>query len=253
MLWKFRHRQMAVMIDDGCLRPCTAERRSRRQQEIYVCVRAAVGGDALHRPEKVPKPLEGRDLHRTLLGQKRTVFAFGETQCSLPGSIADPQQIVDLVERSCGTPLIARHAQLVALDQNTAPSIRCRISDGAEKRFARSGMMRAKGKSERGLQGKARRVFEPGLVVFERGAFSASVVSRPKLSHALRRAFQIDGDEQALVRHCDTFGAMARVRILVRILLGRRSSSSASPTSSVRTSARSARRSVNPRTKRIVA
>src|SRR6266481_3565684 len=108
--------------------------------------------------------------------------------------------------------------------------------------------MRPLAKDEGWFEGKPHRVGKPRVIILEAGAFLALAAARPEAAREMRRTFNVDIDEQAAVRHLDLLPVPGW-----RMRFGRRSSSSWRPTSSLRVSARSARRGVSPRTNMTVA
>src|SRR5213083_1281972 len=78
---------------------------------------------------------------------------------------------------------------------------------------------------------------EPAIVVFEGGALPGVAHARPQPSHEVRRALQVDVDENFFVHYF-----IPVCRRDSRMRCGKRSSSSSRPTASCRGSATSAKR-----------
>ena len=209
MLREFRDDQLAVAVNDRGLGPRAAERRARREQETQIIIAAAIIlAQAQRRAKKGGQLEERRNLHAGR--EKRPAFVFRETQRALAGDIADAEQVIDFEQRARRALFFARLAALFALDQHAPPAIRRGVADRPEVLPSRRGVVRAFAERQRRLKRETGRVGEPCGVVFEGGAFLALAAARPKPADEMRRAFQINIDEEAAIRHAGFLRAMPR-------------------------------------------
>src|ERR1700723_80680 len=125
-----------------------------------------------------------------------------------------------------------------------------RSLDGAEHGVVCRRVKRTRTNLQGWLQRESRGIFQPGLVVFEGGAFLVLARTSPQTPHQVRDAVEIHVYESLSVHHLSfvRFGLRA-----TRIRCGRFSSSSCRPTGSFFGAARSPSRSAMPNTKRTVA
>src|SRR4029077_12018760 len=134
--------------------------------------------------------------------------------------------------------------------ERSAPSVWCRVPDGAEHRYICRGGERAGPKLKGWFQREPRRMFQPSLVVFEGGGLLVIAHPCPKASHQVCNAFQFHIHQRFPIHHFPLAGVCLRAP---RIRFGRFSSSSCSPTGSFLASAISASLSVIPKTNSTVA
>src|SRR3989449_3960421 len=131
-----------------------------------------------------------------------------------------------------------------------SPTVGRGVADGTEHRRVSRRVKRTGTNLQGWLQRESRGIFQPGLVVFEGGAFLVLARAGPQTPHQVRDAVEIHVYESLSVHHLFfvRFGLRA-----TRMRCGRFYSSSCRPTGSFFGAARSPSRSAMPSTKRTVA
>src|SRR5262245_5029794 len=83
------------------------------------------------------------DLGWSAIREKRTSFAIGEAQCTLPRLVIDQKQIVDLLHGPRSLPLAFRAAALGTTHKHASPAVRRGVADCAEECAIGGSMKRA--------------------------------------------------------------------------------------------------------------
>jgi len=160
--------------------------------------------------------------------------------------VVHEQQEIRLEERARRSTFPLGPAAFRPAHQDTPPAIGRGVADAAEERPFRGSMERSRRKRQRGFESEALGMPQPAGIVFERGALASASDTSPETTDEDGCALKIDVDEDFPVHHASRPDVR---RFGPRIRCGSRSLSRSRPTVSCLGSARSASRSVMPKTK----
>ena len=232
---KLGQREVAVAVPDRGLGPGSTEGGPGGEQQTEILVAVGVADDVFGGREQPREFDQGRYAGGLRSRQKGTAFRFREAERALAGLVIDPEQVVDLVQGArCLTGARGAPAFRPA-HEHPPPAVGRRIAQGAEQRIPSRRVKGAGSQGESRFEREAAWMREPTRVVLEGGALPALALACPQPAGRHGDAVEVDMNDDLSVHHSPCLppsvpGAGLRGP---RMRCGRRSSSSARPSSSV--------------------